>query len=154
MKEKDKFSNLCEIVKVLRSENGCPWDKEQTHGSMEKCLIDETAELIAAIRIYEKSGSYENMCEELGDVLFQVVIQAQIAEEEGLFSIEDVIREISQKMVRRHPHVFQSENMDNNVRSWNEIKQMEKQERYVLSASDEEKQDLVNEINQVLDAKK
>ncbi|NLG05739.1 MAG: nucleotide pyrophosphohydrolase [Clostridia bacterium] len=142
-----EFDSLCEIIRILRSENGCPWDKAQTHSSMEQCLIDESAELIAAIRIYEKSGSYENMCEELGDVLFQVIMHAQIAQEEGLFTIEDVIKEISQKMIRRHPHVFAGEDQS---KSWNEIKQMEQKERPILSASKEEKRALAEEISQAV----
>ena len=106
MKKQYTFEEFTDIIKTLRSENGCPWDREQTHNSLKPCMSEEAAELLAAIRIYDTTGNFENMREELGDILLQVVMHSQIACEEGLFSIEDVITEISEKMIRRHPHVF------------------------------------------------
>ena len=104
--EKYTYQDFLDIIRDLRSENGCPWDKVQTHDSLRPCMTEEAAELLASIRIYDKTGNAENMREELGDVLLQVVMHAQIAQEEGLFSMEDVVDEVSRKMIRRHPHIF------------------------------------------------
>lgn len=76
---------------MLRGENGCPWDKVQTHESLKPCMMEEAAELLASIRIYDQTGNSDNMREELGDVLLQVVMHAQIASEEGLFTMADVV---------------------------------------------------------------
>lgn len=101
-----EFERFVEIVSELRSDHGCPWDKEQTHGSLKRFCIEESAEVIAGIDIFEETGNSDNLCEELGDLLLQIVLHAQIASEEGLFTIDDVVRGISEKMIRRHPHVF------------------------------------------------
>lgn len=106
MGKKYDFNDLIHIVEVLRGENGCPWDREQTHESLKPCMMEEAAELVSSIRIYDKTGNAENMREELGDILLQVMLHSQIAKEEQLFTLEDVIHEISAKMIRRHPHVF------------------------------------------------
>lgn len=102
----NSFDGLIEVVRRLRAEDGCPWDREQTHGSLKAPVIEEAAEVICGINIYEQTGNPENLKEELGDLLLQVVMQSQIAEEEGIFSLEDVVRGIKEKMIRRHPHVF------------------------------------------------
>ena len=96
------FNDLVETFAILRGPNGCPWDKKQTHESLIKCLRDESQELIDAI---EKKDD-ENMKEELGDVLLQVLMHAQIAKEEGKFTIDDVIKTLYDKLHYRHPHVF------------------------------------------------
>jgi len=96
------FADLVETFAVLRGPNGCPWDKKQTHESLIKNLREESEELIGAI---EKKDT-ENMKEELGDVLLQVLMHAQIAKEEGLFDINDVIQGLYDKLHYRHPHVF------------------------------------------------
>ncbi|MBO5092946.1 MAG: MazG family protein [Lachnospiraceae bacterium] len=130
MDKRHTFKDFVEIIRALRAENGCPWDREQTHTSLKPCMTEEAAELLAAIRIYEKSGDAENMREELGDILLQVVMHSVIAEEEGIFTIEDVIEEVSQKMIRRHPHVFgsvQADNADQVLVNWEEIKKKEKE---------------------------
>ena len=101
-----EFKRLTEIVRVLRAPGGCPWDREQTHESLKATCIEEAAEVVCGINILSQTGNPDNLKEELGDLLLQVVFQAQIAEEEGLFTLDDVIRGISEKMVRRHPHVF------------------------------------------------
>lgn len=134
--ERKKYSldDFKEIIKDLRSEHGCPWDRAQTHGSLTGCMIEEAAEAVSAIKVYEKTGNKEGMQEELGDVLMQVVLHAQIAEEEGLFTLEDVIGGISEKMIRRHPHVFEPDGTPLNgrkpdpdtIKSWKEIKNLEK----------------------------
>lgn len=116
------------IVAALRGENGCPWDKEQTHESLEKCLRDECEEVIEAI---EKKDD-DNLCEELGDVLLQVVMHSQIAAEQGRFTLEDVIDGVAKKMVRRHPHVFAGvklETEEERLAMWNSIKKQEKEEK-------------------------
>lgn len=130
MKKQYTFDEFIEIIKVLRSENGCPWDKVQTHSSLKPCMTEEAAELLAAIRIYDTSGSFENMREELGDILLQVVMHSQIAKEEGLFTISDVITEVSEKMIRRHPHVFgavKADTADEVLSNWDDIKKKEKE---------------------------
>lgn len=130
MKKQYTFGEFTDIIKALRSENGCPWDKEQTHNSLKPCMMEESAELLAAIRIYDTSGNYENMREELGDILLQVVMHSQIASEEGLFSIDDVISEVSEKMIRRHPHVFgtvKADTADEVLSNWDDIKKKEKE---------------------------
>ena len=132
MKKQYTFEEFTDIIKTLRSENGCPWDREQTHNSLKPCMSEEAAELLAAIRIYDTSGNFENMREELGDILLQVVMHSQIAREEGLFSIEDVITEISEKMIRRHPHVFgdvKADTADEVLSNWDDIKKKEKEKQ-------------------------
>jgi tetrapyrrole methylase family protein / MazG family protein len=121
------FSKLREIIAVLRGPNGCPWDKEQTHESLKKYLIEETFEVIEAI----DSGDIDHLIEELGDVLLQVMLHAQIGEDEGYFAIEDVIEVLSEKMIRRHPHVFGDKTAKDSkevLRNWQEIKKQEKGE--------------------------
>ena len=128
--KKYTYEEFLEIIKTLRGENGCPWDRVQTHESLKPCMTEEAAELLASIRIYERTGNPENMIEELGDVLLQVVMHAQIASEEGLFAMEDVVDEVSRKMVRRHPHVFGTGDADTPEEvliNWEEIKKEEKQ---------------------------
>lgn len=119
------------IIETLRGEDGCPWDRKQTHKSLKPCMMEEAAELLSSIRIYEHTGNAENMREELGDILLQVVMHSQIAREEGLFTLEDVIDEISAKMIRRHPHVFskkvQAEGTEEAPTNWDEIKRREKE---------------------------
>jgi tetrapyrrole methylase family protein / MazG family protein len=120
-----EFNKLRSIIAELRGPNGCPWDLKQTHQSLKKYLIEEAYELIEAIQ----EEDIDHMVEELGDVLLQVLLHAQIGEDDGYFSIEDVIEGLSQKMVRRHPHVFGNvlaETAEEVVKNWQEIKQEEK----------------------------
>ncbi len=119
------YPQLLEVIGELRGEHGCPWDKAQTHESMIPCLRDECEEVIEAI---EKKDD-ENLCEELGDVLLQVLLHAQIAKEEGRFSMEDVVNTLAEKMVRRHPHVFGDEEYgspEESKKRWEEIKKAER----------------------------
>ena len=123
------FSKLRAIIAELRGPNGCPWDLKQTHESLKKYLIEETYEVIEAIQ----EQDYDHLIEELGDVLLQVLLHAQIGEDDGYFSIDDVIEGLSSKMVRRHPHVFgdiTAETAEDVVRNWQEIKQEEKGTRH------------------------
>ena len=130
MEKRYTYEEFMDIIATLRSENGCPWDKEQTHDSLRPCMIEEAYELLAAIRIYDKSGDADNLKEELGDVLLQVALHSQIAKEEGLFTMEDVVSDIAEKMIRRHPHVFGDVYADNSnqvLKNWEEIKKKEKE---------------------------
>lgn len=149
MKDKNKkytYEDFLEIIKTLRGENGCPWDRVQTHESLKPCMMEEAAELLASIRIYDRTGNPENMREELGDVLLQVVMHAQIASEEGLFTMEDVVDEVSRKMIRRHPHVFGTSSADTSeeaLQNWEEIKKEEKQgKEWIVSPLREVPQEL------------
>jgi tetrapyrrole methylase family protein/MazG family protein len=101
----EKFRELLDVMARLRSENGCPWDKQQTHVSLKPCLLEETYELLDAL----EDGDPTKLKEELGDVLLQVIFHAQIAKEEGRFTAKDVIAELTEKLIRRHPYVFAGE---------------------------------------------
>ena len=124
---KNNFNDLVETFAVLRGPNGCPWDKKQTHETLIKCLKDETQELIDAI---EKKDT-ENMKEELGDVLLQVLMHSQMAAEEGKFTIDDVIQGLYDKLHRRHPHVFgdhaRAATPEEALALWKEMKKKERQ---------------------------
>lgn len=123
------FTDLQEIMRRLRAPDGCPWDRKQTHESLKSCMIEEAAELVAAIDVWEECGDDANLIEELGDVLLQVAMHVAIAEEEGRFTMEDVTTEISRKMIRRHPHVFAdvtAETPQEVLANWEEIKKSEK----------------------------
>ena len=118
-----------QTIERLRAPDGCPWDREQTHSSLKAACIEEAAEVICGINIYENTGNAENLKEELGDLLLQIVMHAQIAKEEGLFTFEDVACTVNEKMLRRHPHVFgeeTAETPDQVLKRWEEIKKEEK----------------------------
>jgi tetrapyrrole methylase family protein/MazG family protein len=122
------FDRLHEIVRILRSPEGCPWDREQTHASIRKNLIEETYEVLETIDDDDPAA----MCEELGDLLLQVVMHAQMEEEAGSFTVYDVIAEINRKLIRRHPHVFgerQAGNAEEALRNWQEVKAREKRDK-------------------------
>ncbi|WP_449538336.1 bifunctional methyltransferase/pyrophosphohydrolase YabN [Ferdinandcohnia sp. Marseille-Q9671] len=119
------FRTFTRIIAALRGPGGCPWDQKQTHESLKKYLLEEAYEVLEAI----DNQDDEHMAEELGDVLLQIVLHAQIGEEEGMFTIQDVIRGISEKMIRRHPHVFGTVTADTAeevVTNWEQIKRLEK----------------------------
>lgn len=121
----EEFDRLCEIVARLRAPGGCPWDREQTHESLVSGLLEEAYEVAEAIRTKDDA----NLREELGDLLLQVVMHAQIAKEERRFAIEEAAREIGDKLVRRHPHVFgDAEASDSGavLKQWDAIKRTEK----------------------------
>ena len=124
-----EIEELKSVIKKLRAEDGCPWDREQTHSTLKAPIIEEAAEAVCGINIYEETGNPENMKEELGDLLLQIVMQSEIASEEGLFNFEDVAKTVKEKMIRRHPHVFGNESLQNSQQvldRWNEIKLLEK----------------------------
>lgn len=119
------IEELRQTIARLRGPGGCPWDQEQTHASLVRCLIDEASELIDTI----DRADYPHMREELGDVLIQVVFHAQLAEEAGQFDLEDVAREVNEKLVRRHPHVFGDGKLETSgqvLELWDKIKAQEK----------------------------
>ena len=122
-----QLDRLRAIMHRLRAPGGCPWDAEQTHESLVSNLIEETYEAVAAI----ESGDQENLLEELGDVLLQVVFHAELAQEDGRFDLDDIARGISDKLVRRHPHVFGESvagDPDAVLKQWDAIKRAEKGE--------------------------
>ena len=120
------YEQLLGIIAELRSDHGCPWDRAQTHESMIKCLYNECEEVVEAI----KNKDDENLCEELGDVLLQVLLHAQIAAEEGRFTMSEVVDGLAKKMIRRHPHVFgdapQAQSPEEGLANWKAIKEQEK----------------------------
>jgi len=125
-----EIQRLREIVFKLRAPDGCPWDREQTHKSLARCLVEEASEVLEAI----DEDDPESMEEELGDLLLQVVMHACLAEEVGRFDLEDVAKGISEKLIRRHPHVFGDESQRVNTSSevldrWELIKAEEKRKK-------------------------
>lgn len=124
----EEFSQFKEIIKTLRGPNGCQWDKEQNFDSIKPYLLEETYEVIEAIM----DKDYDELKEELGDLLCQVVFLSQLADEENRFNLEDVVKGISDKMVKRHPHVFGDLNIQDTdviLKNWEKIKSEEKKER-------------------------
>ncbi len=142
------IDKLRDVVAHLRAEDGCPWDKEQTHMSLKPECIEEASEVVCAINILDQTGNADNLKEELGDLLLQIVMHSQIAQEEGLFTFDDVVEGISEKMIRRHPHVFGEVTVNDSgevLKNWAEIKAQEKarkaikEEIYLKPAFDESK---------------
>jgi MazG family protein len=123
-----EFRRLCEVVARLRAPDGCPWDREQTMKTIKPYTLEETYELLEAIDADDNTA----ICEELGDVLLQVILDSQIAADEQRFFLTDVVRMITEKMIRRHPHVFASDEArttEDVKRNWHAIKQQEKPAR-------------------------
>ena len=121
---KDLFKELVDVIATLRSENGCPWDREQTHESLKSTLIEETYETLEAI----DTGDPKKLEEELGDLLLNIMLQAQIAAEHKNFDVYGVIETLTEKLIRRHPHVFGDvdvEDSDEVVKNWEAIKRSE-----------------------------
>ena len=121
----DSLKKLMRLIQTLRSDEGCPWDKEQTPNSISQYLIEEIYELVDAI----ESGNAEKTCEELGDVLFHVFFLSELYREQGIFDIDAVARNNTKKMIRRHPHVFGSKRVDSTEavrQQWHQIKKAEK----------------------------
>lgn len=124
------FDEFVDIIRELRSEHGCPWDREQTHESLRECMLEEAYEAVDAIN----KNDIENLKEELGDVLLQVALHTVIAEETSEFTMDQVTTDISKKMIHRHPHVFSDANAESSsevLRNWEAIKEKEKKEETV-----------------------
>ena len=123
----EKFDTLVNIIARLRGPGGCPWDREQTHTSLRVNLLSECYEVLEAL----DSGDADKLCEELGDLLLQILLHAQIARDEGAFEIGDVIKSISEKLVRRHPHIFGSVKVKDStevMHNWEDLKRDEREE--------------------------
>ncbi|MEP6756423.1 MAG: nucleoside triphosphate pyrophosphohydrolase [Chthonomonadales bacterium] len=133
--QRGRLDDLVEVMARLRAPDGCPWDLEQDHKTLKKYMIEETYEAIEAI----DANDPDALCEELGDVLLQVVFHAQLETELGVFDIQDVIRKIVDKLIRRHPHVFGDLSVEDSaevLRNWEQIKKSEKAEGWRESALD------------------
>lgn len=125
MTEHEEFDEFVDTIAALRAPDGCPWDREQTHESIAKNMIEEAYEAVDAI----EAGDTVHLREELGDVLLQVVLQSQIAADAGEFTIDDVCRDVNEKMIRRHPHVFGSakaQSAGDVLELWDSVKLAEK----------------------------
>jgi tetrapyrrole methylase family protein/MazG family protein len=132
--EMKKFDTFAAIIARLRGPDGCPWDKEQTHQSLRENLLQETYEVLDAL----DAGEKEKLCEELGDLLLQIVLQAQIASDDREFNIGDVIKGITEKIVRRHPHIFGSKKAKTShevLQNWESLKKQERKEGASVMAS-------------------
>jgi tetrapyrrole methylase family protein/MazG family protein len=136
-KKRTRFSDLVRIMSRLRDPGGCPWDREQTHKSLLKYLDEEASEVREAV----EKEDWENLKEELGDVLLQVLFHAKLASERGDFDIDDVLDELARKLVFRHPHVFAKGKKDENLsaeevkRRWKILKEQEKRLKKRRSAA-------------------
>ena len=129
LEEHYSLDELRRIVAELRSPDGCPWDKVQDYTSLKTCLRDEAQEVLDAVDHHDM----ENLKEELGDLLLQVIFYAQLAEEDGFFTMDDVMNGLGRKLVRRHPHVFGDEKADSPEEAlalWRSIKKKEREEGY------------------------
>lgn len=127
-KETSQLDRFVETIARLRAPDGCPWDREQTHKSLARYLLEEAYEVLEAIQ----KDDPEKLQEELGDLLLQIVLNAQVAKDEGTFDIEDVARGINEKMIRRHPHVFADSTVstaEDVVSQWQDIKAREKAQK-------------------------
>ncbi len=123
-----QVTKLLRIMARLRSPTGCPWDRDQTHETIIKCLTDEANEVIEVIREKDMHG----LREELGDLLLQVIFHCQLAKEEGHFSFDDVVNTLNRKLIRRHPHVFKkgvARDTEAVLTQWKKIKEREKHDR-------------------------
>src|SRR5678816_3939218 len=125
-----RFQKLTDLMAALRAPNGCPWDRKQTHESLKPYLLEETYEVLETIDQHDR----RKMAEELGDVLLQVLFHSQIAAEAGTFTIDDVLDQLADKLIRRHPHVFKDGavssapmNADQVVMRWEDIKRTERE---------------------------
>lgn len=124
----ENLEDLINTVRILRSENGCQWDREQTHDTLKQNMLEEAYEAIDAI----DNNDMKHLKEELGDVLLQVLLHSQIADEEKAFNIEDVAKELNEKLIRRHPHVFGNVEVNSTqdiLNNWEQIKKQEKTHR-------------------------
>jgi MazG family protein len=140
-----KFDELVNVMARLRAPGGCPWDREQTYESLAPYLLEEAFESFDAIQ-EAASGKPENLREELGDLLLQIIFHSQIAEEKGDFTIEDVCAGITKKMILRHPHVFGDKNFDTAsdvLQNWDELKRAE---REVTKKDEKAKDSILDEV--------
>ncbi len=146
-----EFSRLVDIMERLRAPGGCPWDRAQSRQDLKPYLVEETYEVLDAI----EQGDASMLCEELGDLLLQVVFHAEIAREEGAFTVDDVCKAINDKLVRRHPHVFgevKADTPDQVLQNWEAIKSEEKAEKAAGREGDVEATSVLSGVPKVLPA--
>jgi tetrapyrrole methylase family protein/MazG family protein len=130
----DQFDTLVEIIARLRAADGCPWDRKQTHNSLREYVLEECYEVLEAL----DEGDWEKLCQELGDLMLQIVLQTQIATESGEFTLRDVLAGINNKLIYRHPHVFGSSKVkdaDEVAHNWEALKKKERGEDTSILAS-------------------
>lgn len=141
----EKIERLLEVMARLRSPDGCPWDKVQTHETIASCLLEESAELIEAIERHDDT----EMCEELGDMLLQIVFHSQLAKERGVFDFSQVVDGITEKLIRRHPHVFGNSEVKSVAGVWDQWERIKKVEK---SGTDHERKSALDGIPVTLNA--
>jgi len=141
------FEKLAAVQARLRAPDGCPWDREQTHASLRTYLIEEAYEVLEAL----ENGDDGKFAEEMGDLLLQIVFHSQIAKEEGRFSVSDVIREVHDKMVRRHPHVFGKKRAKDSTEVLKNWEQIKKEERAAASKKTPEASQHEGKVGSLLD---
>lgn len=149
---RDTFDALTETIWRLRQPDGCPWDREQTHASIAKNMVEEAYEAVDCI----EDGDDAHLCEELGDVLMQVMLHAQIAADEGAFTIDDVVRGLDEKLVRRHPHVFGDRSGAHDAAEvldiWDQVKLAEKAKEDAAALGEEYPKSLLESVPRALPA--
>ena len=139
------FEELISIVKRLRGENGCAWDRVQTFDSLIPCFLEEAYEVVDGI----SKRDYQNIKEELGDVLLHIVFFSELANDENKFNIDEVIKNINQKLIRRHPHVFgesEIKDVDGILKQWDEIKKEEKEEKEIKNRKNKNYRSVLDDI--------
>lgn len=142
----EKFDKLVDVMERLRAPGGCPWDREQTYGSLARYLLEETYETFDAIQEAEATGDTNELVEELGDVLLQVVFHSTIAKEKGDFTIDDVAGRVAEKLILRHPHVFEDKTLhtaDDVLNNWDELK---KEERKRSGKEEKAKESILDDV--------
>lgn len=148
----EAFDALTETIWRLRQPDGCPWDREQTHASIAKNMVEEAYEAVDCI----EDGDDAHLCEELGDVLMQVMLHAQIAADEGAFTIDDVVRGLDEKLVRRHPHVFGDRSGAHDAAEvldiWDQVKLAEKAKEDPAALGEEYPKSLLESVPRALPA--
>lgn len=146
-----KFEQFCRTIAHLRGPDGCPWDREQTYKTLTRYLLEETYEVLEAIN----ASDFKKLKEELGDLLLQVVLQAQLGSEEGHFNIEDVVEAINAKMIARHPHVFLDKSVKTSsevLAQWEQLKEAEKEGKGLHDNDTNKKRSTLENIPQGLPA--
>lgn len=142
----EKFDELVAVMERLRAPGGCPWDREQTYGSLARYLLEETYETFDAIQQAEATGDTGELVEELGDVLLQVVFHSTIAKERGDFTIDEVAERVAEKLILRHPHVFEDKTLhtaDDVLNNWDELK---KEERKRSGKEEKAKESILDDV--------
>lgn len=142
------FDELVSVMARLRAPGGCPWDREQTYASLAQYLLEETYETFEAIQEADETGETHNLKEELGDILLQVVFHSTIAAERGDFTIDEVVKGVSNKLILRHPHVFGDKNLETATDVLNNWDELKKAERTASGKVEREKDSILDEVSQ------